>query len=120
VTTRTIQHGQLTYLQIPALNPSESARFYARVFGWKIERDHPSFEAPGNLFGQWVTDRLAARDGGPLLWIAVDQMEQGLREISAAGGQLLEGPSADGPRMIATFCDPSGNVVGIVQEGAST
>jgi uncharacterized protein len=118
VTTRTVQHGQLTYLQIPAVDPQDSARFYARVFGWKIERDYPSFEAPGNLFGQWVTDRPSAPDGGPLLWIAVGKMEDGLREIRAAGGHILEGPSADGPRTIATFRDPGGNAVGIVQEGA--
>jgi uncharacterized protein len=120
VTTRTVRHGQLTYLQIPAVDPWESARFYARVFGWQIERDHPSFMAPGDLFGQWVTDRPVARDGGPLLWIAVQRIVDGLREVGAAGGTVLEGPSEDGPRWIATFRDPAGNVVGIVQEGAST
>jgi hypothetical protein len=120
VTARRIEHGQLTYLQIPALDPTVSAQFYARVFGWKLERGHPSFEAPGMVFGQWVTDRPAAPDGGPLLWIAVDRMEDGLREIRAAGGQVIEGPDPDGPRLIATFRDPAGNVVGIVQEGASS
>lgn len=116
--TRTVQHGQLTYLQIPAVDPWQSARFYARVFGWEIERDYPSFVAPGDLFGQWVTDRPVARDGGPLLWIAVQAIEDGLRNIGAAGGEVLEGPSPVGPRRLATFRDPAGNVVGIVQEGA--
>lgn len=116
---RTVRHGQLTYLQIPAVDPWQSARFHARVFGWEIERDYPSFVAPGDLFGQWVTDRPVARDGGPLLWIAVQAIEDGLRNIGAAGGVVLEGPSPDGPRRIATFRDPAGNVVGIVQEGAS-
>ena len=117
VTARSIEHGQLTYLQIPAVDPQASARFYARVFGWKLEQGHPSsFEAPGMLFGQWVTGRPVAPDGGPLLWIAVRNIVDGLREIGAAGGQVLEGPSPDGPRLIATFRDPAGNVVGIVQE----
>lgn len=116
MTIRSVEHGQLTYLQIPAVDLLASARFYARVFGWKLEQGHPSFEAPGFLFGQWVTDRPVARDGGPLLWIAVRNIEHGLREIAAAGGTALEGPSPDGPRLIATFRDPAGNVVGIVQE----
>jgi predicted enzyme related to lactoylglutathione lyase len=119
VTHRSAEHGQLTYLQIPAVDPQVSARFYARVFGWKLEPGHASFEAPGFLFGQWVTDRPAAREGGPLLWIAVRDIETGLGEIGAAGGTVLEGPAPDGPRLIATFRDPAGNVVGIVQEPAS-
>jgi predicted enzyme related to lactoylglutathione lyase len=49
----------------------------------------------------------------------VRRIEDGLRDIGAAGGEVLEGPSADGPRRIATFRDPAGNVVGIVQEGAT-
>jgi len=118
---RSIEHGQLTYLQIPAVDLQASGRFYARLFGWKLDPGHPSsFEAPGMLFGQWVTDRPVARDGGPLLWIAVRNIENGLREIRTAGGTVLDGPSPDGPRLIATFRDPAGNVVGIVQEAAST
>lgn len=117
---RSIAHGQLTYLQIPAVDLQASGRFYARVFGWKLDPGHPSsFEAPGTLFGQWVTDRPAAREGGPLLWISVRDIETGLGEIAAAGGTVLDGPSSDGPRLIATFRDPAGNVVGVVQEAAS-
>ena len=50
------KQGQVCYLQIPALDLMESAAFYEKIFGWHIERPHPSFEAPG-LIGQWVNDR---------------------------------------------------------------
>ncbi len=29
-------HGRLSYIQIPAVNVRDSARFYAGVFGWQI------------------------------------------------------------------------------------
>lgn len=61
-------HGQVSYLQIPALDAMQSAGFYEKVFGWHIERPYPSFESPG-LIGQWVTDRPAAPAGGVLAWI---------------------------------------------------
>jgi len=51
-----LAHGQICYLQIPALDLMKSAEFYEKVFGWKIERPYPSFEAPG-LIGQWIADR---------------------------------------------------------------
>jgi catechol 2,3-dioxygenase-like lactoylglutathione lyase family enzyme len=32
--------------------------------------------------------------------------------------EVLDGPSPDGPRLIATFRDPAGNIVGILQESS--
>jgi predicted enzyme related to lactoylglutathione lyase len=34
-------HGQLSYLQIPAIDVAQSAAFYEKIFGWHIERPHP-------------------------------------------------------------------------------
>lgn len=62
------EHGRLCYLQIPALDAMRSAVFYETVFGWRIERPYPSFEAPG-LIGQWIEDRAPTQDLGPLLWL---------------------------------------------------
>jgi uncharacterized protein len=110
-----LTHGQLSYLQIPAVDPMESARFYEGVFGWRIERPHPSFEAPG-LIGQWVGDRPASPDAGLLAWINVDDMAAALDLVRAHGGEVLEPPAPDGPsRLLATIRDPGGNVIGIVQ-----
>jgi predicted enzyme related to lactoylglutathione lyase len=109
------QHGQLSYLQIPALDVWRSAEFYELVFGWRVEQPYPSFEAP-QLIGQWVDDRPPAPEAGPLLWIYVDDVEGALRKTVDAGGDVLEQPSNDGPsRILATIRDPAGNAVGIVQ-----
>lgn len=113
-----LEHGQLSYLQIPALDVRRSAEFYAGVFGWRIERPYPSFEAP-RLIGQWVDDRPPAAEAGPLLWIHVDDMDRALERVIEAGGEILEQPSPDGPsRILATIRDPAGNAVGIVQHSS--
>ncbi len=109
-------HGQVCYLQIPSLDLATSASFYEKVFGWKIERPYPSFEAPG-LIGQWVTDRPPAATGGLLAWINVERIEEALESVRASGGEVVELPSADGPRWLATIRDPAGNLIGIAQHG---
>ena len=108
-------HGQLSYLQVPAIDVLQSAGFYEKIFGWHVEPPHPSFEAPG-LIGQWVADRPAAPDAGLLAWIQVDRIDDTIGLVRANGGEVLDGPSPDGPeRLLATIRDPAGNVLGIVQ-----
>ena len=107
--------GQVSYLQIPALNVQRSAEFYARVFGWNIDHPHPGFDAPG-LIGQWTTDRSPTRDSGMLPWLNVDSMLEAMKLVRTYGGEVLEHPTPDGPdRLLATVRDPAGNVVGLVQ-----
>ena len=110
------EHGQVVYLQIPALDVATSATFYGTVFGWQVEPPQSGFEAPG-MIGQWVTDRPAAVDSGPLLWINVEAIDATLESVPSSGGEVLEAPSADGPRWLATIRDPGGNVVGLAQHG---
>ena len=109
-------HGRVCYLQIPAQDLMKSAAFYEQVFGWKVERPYPSFEAPG-LIGQWVSDRPPAPEGGVLLWINVDRIDDTLESVRASGGEVLEPPSPDGPRWLATIRDPGGNALGLAQHG---
>ncbi|MGN6871594.1 MAG: VOC family protein [Solirubrobacteraceae bacterium] len=111
-----LQPGQLCYLQIPALDVTTSALFYQRLFGWDVDPPEAGFEAPG-LIGQWITDRPPAPDAGPVGWIHVPDVRRTLKEAQAAGATLCEGPMPDGPRLLASFSDPAGNRVGIVQHG---
>jgi predicted enzyme related to lactoylglutathione lyase len=112
-----VAHGQLSYLQIPAVDVAASAAFYARIFGWAVDPPQPGFEAPG-LIGQWVTDRPPAGDAGPLAWIHVDRLDEAVELVRSSGGEVIEAPFADGPvRRLATIRDPAGNVVGLVGHG---
>ena len=106
-------HGQVCYLQLPAVDRGRAATFYQAVFGWQIEAHYPDFEAPG-LIGQWVRDRPPTRDAGPMLWIHVADMAQTLEQVERHGGEVLEPPAPDGPtRTLATIVDPEGNPIGL-------
>src|SRR5947209_5886100 len=109
-------HGQLSYLQIPAVDITTSARFYERVFGWRVDPPETGFEAPG-LIGQWITDRPPSPAGGPVGWIHVADVRQTLGAARELGGVVHDRPAPDGPRLLASFADPAGNLVGIVQHG---
>lgn len=110
-------HGQLVYLQIPAADIMASARFYERVFGWEIDPPDSGFEAPG-LIGQWITDRPPAPDAGPVMWIHVNDVAQTLSAAEQAGAAREQPPTPDGPRELASFRDPAGNLVGIAAHPA--
>ena len=106
-------HGQLCYLQLPAASSQRAAAFYQAVFGWRIEAHYPDFESPG-LIGQWVEGRRPARDAGPVLWLAVADMNETLEQVVRHGGRILEPPAPDGPtRTLATIADSEGNPIGL-------
>jgi predicted enzyme related to lactoylglutathione lyase len=107
-------HGQIGYLQLPALDIARSAAFYETVFGWSVEVTHGSFEAPG-MIGQWTTDRLPSSAVGPVVWICADQLAPALQRVVANGG-TVHGPPLldDGERWLAEIDDPAGNRIGIV------
>ncbi len=109
-----LARGQLCYLQIPALDITASARFYESVFGWEVDPPEAGFEAPG-LIGQWITDRAPAPDAGPVGWIHVPDVRSALGDVLSAGGTVLGEPLPDGLRLLASFTDPAGNLLGIVQ-----
>jgi PhnB protein len=112
------EHGQPVYLQIPATDLATSARFYERVLGWRLDRAESGFEAPG-LIGQWITDRPPSPEAGPVMWIHVNDVAQTLAEAEKAGAVIRQPPTPDGPRVLASFSDPAGNVVGIAARGTA-
>ena len=108
-----LSHGQVCYLQLPAADRRRAAAFYETVFGWETGEHYPDFEAPG-LIGEWVEDRAPARDAGPVIWLAVTDMDETLGLVTTHGGQILAPPAPDGPtRILATITDSEGNPVGL-------
>jgi predicted enzyme related to lactoylglutathione lyase len=117
--TRTLSHGQVCYLQLPAADRRRAAAFYETVFGWETGEHYPDFTSPG-LIGEWVEDRPPAPDAGPVIWLAVTDMDQTLGLVTSHGGQLLTPPAPDGPaRILATITDPEGNPVGLAAHAPS-
>lgn len=107
-------HGQIGYLQIPALDVARSADFYQTIFGWSVDVDHGSFEAPG-MIGQWTTERAPGTHAGQVVWICVEQLGPVLDQVAARGCRVHGRPQLDnGERWLAEFDDPAGNRVGVV------
>ena len=108
------RHGQLGYLQLPALDIARSAAFYEAVFGWSVDLTYASFEAPG-MIGQWTTDRAPCTTGGPVVWICADAMTPTLERIADHGGTVHGPPQLDGgERWLVEFDDPAGTRLGVV------
>jgi predicted enzyme related to lactoylglutathione lyase len=117
--TRNLSHGQVCYLQLPAADRRRAAAFYETVFGWETGEHYPDFTSPG-LIGEWVEGRPPAPDAGPVIWLAVTDMDEAVALVTANGGQILTPPAPDGPdRILATIADPEGNPVGLAAHAPS-
>jgi predicted enzyme related to lactoylglutathione lyase len=107
-------HGQIGYVQIPAVDIAQSAAFYETVFGWSTELTYGSFEAPG-MIGQFTTERSPTSTGGPVLWISVSELRPALTDVVASGGTVHGRPALDnGERWLVEVDDSAGNRIGIV------
>jgi predicted enzyme related to lactoylglutathione lyase/uncharacterized glyoxalase superfamily protein PhnB len=119
-----LRRPRICYLEIPAVDPGQSATFYENVFGWNIRhRDtpRPNFDdATGNVSGAWVTGRQIGREPTLLPYIWVDNIDATLAQVAAHGGAIVAFPRSDSPGnapWIASFRDPAGNLLGLYQEG---
>ena len=116
-----MRDGKLSYVQIPASDVRASARFYERVFGWRIRDDgnasHLSFEdASGELIGAFVTT-IAPGETGVLPYIYVRDIEARVRGIEdavrtalATSAQKVHGQSWCQITDLRASIDDSGNV----------
>jgi predicted enzyme related to lactoylglutathione lyase len=107
-------HGQIGYLQLPAIDVRRSAAFYETVFGWSVDLTHGSFEAPG-IIGQWTTERQPMNEDGPVVWISAGALWPTLERAVAGGGTVHGRPRLDaGERWLVDIDDPAGNRIGVV------
>ena len=60
--------GKICYIEIPAIDISESAQFYQQVFGWHIRQHDDGSTAfddtIGEVSGMWVPGRPPSTDPG--------------------------------------------------------
>ena len=106
--------GAITFMQMPSLDKQASARFYEGVFGWRNVNDGNSFEdRSGHLRGSWSRQIPVAETGGPLLFIWADDVDLAIEKVITFGGEVASPAFKEGELKVATFRDPSGNVLGI-------
>lgn len=114
-----MSESRICYLEIPANDVEDSARFYSRVFGWNIRKRGDgavAFDDAGKVSGTWVTGRPPMREVGLLIYVMVDDAQKAVQSVVDAGGTIVRALGADAPEITARFTDPAGNVLGIYQE----
>ena len=114
-------HGQLAYVQIPALDVHASAAFYKSIFEWEVRGGTPAHlsftDSTGTIIGAFVTGRAISSEPGVVLYVYVHGIDATLEKMVAAGSRVVREPYAEGDVWVATLVDPAGNVIGIWQFG---
>lgn len=91
--------------------------FYKEVFGWKIEPAMPGYSlvSPGSGIGGGIG---APGDGAShvTFYVGVADIKNALALVESKGGTIAFGPHSipDGGQ-IASFYDPEGHLIGLVQ-----
>jgi predicted enzyme related to lactoylglutathione lyase len=103
----------------PVSDLATARAVYAVLLGVPPQTDEPyyvGFEAAGQHIGL-VPGGAARGMTSPVVYWHVPDLEAKLTEVTAAGATVKE-PAHDvgGGRLVATFTDPDGNVLGLLQD----
>lgn len=109
--------GSIVHVEIPCEDTKRAKKFYGDLFGWKFE-DVPEMNytlfkaANGPGVGLFIPEQF--NPGGALNYILVEDVEAKVKEVEAAGGQILVPPS-EVPNMgwFAVFKDPEGTTMAL-------
>ena len=112
--TETSTQGIKTVLH-PVSDLDAAKRVYTALLGFPPQHDAPyyvGFEVAGQHVGL-----VPGGDGAPVAYWEVADIEAKLAEVTAAGATVKD-PARDvgGGRLVATFTDPDGNVLGVLQD----
>ena len=92
---------------------------YTALLGTPPQHDAPfyvGYEVAGQQIGL-VPGGGAQGMTGPVAYWHVADIEAKLAEVTAAGATIKEPPrNVGGSRLVATFTDPDGNVLGLLQD----
>jgi uncharacterized protein len=117
-TTGTLTEGIKTVLH-PVTDVAAAKKVYAALLGVAPTSDSPyyvGFEAAGQQIGL-VPGGAQQGMTGPVAYWHVADIEAKLAEVTAAGGTVKDKPrDVGGGRLVATFTDPDGNVLGVLQD----
>ena len=105
----------------PVSDLAKAKTVYAALLGVAPVADsdyYVGFEAEGQQIGL-VPGGAAQGMTSPVAYWHVADIEAKLAEVTAAGAAVKEPPrNVGGGRLVATFTDPDGNVLGLIQDPA--
>src|SRR6184192_4415384 len=103
----------------PVSDLAKAKPVYAALLGMEPQSDSPyyvGFEAEGQQIGL-VPGGEQQGMTSPVAYWQVPDIEAKLAEVTAAGAAVKEpAHGVGGGRLVATFTDPDGNVLGLVQD----
>ncbi len=115
----TLGNGKICYIEIPSTDIHKSSDFYNKTFGWTIryngEGEKSFDDGVGEVSGRWVKGRAPLTDGGILIHIMVDNVEEAIKLIGSHGGKIVMPLTNDQNEITARFSDPCGNIFGLYQ-----
>ena len=101
----------------PVTDLDRAKKMYSALLGMAPTTDSPyyvGFETNGQQIG--LAPKAAGQDSSVAYW-HVDDINAKIAEVTAAGGTLQAEPkNVGGGRLVATFTDPDGNVLGLIQD----
>ena len=104
---------------VPVSDVGTSKAVYAALLGMEPQADAPyyvGFDAAGQHIGL-VPGGGPQGMTSPVTYWQVSDIEAKLAEVTAAGGTVKEHPrDVGGGRLVATFSDLDGNVLGVLQD----
>jgi predicted enzyme related to lactoylglutathione lyase len=99
-----LEKAKSVYTALLGIQPQADADYYV---GYDTEGQHIGLVPGGG------PDSMAS----PVAYWHVSDIEAKLAEVTAAGATVLESPhDVGGGRLVATFTDPDGNVLGLLQD----
>jgi predicted enzyme related to lactoylglutathione lyase len=103
----------------PVTDLEKAKPVYTALLGMEPQSDSPyyvGYEAEGQQIGL-VPNAAAQGLTSPTAYWHVSDIEAKLAEVTAAGAAVKDAPrDVGGGRLVATFTDPDGNVLGLIQD----
>ena len=103
----------------PVSDVAAAKAVYTALLGLEPQHDAPyyvGYEAEGQHIGL-VPNGAQQGMTAPVAYWHVADIKAKLAEVTAAGGVVKDAPrDVGGGRLVATFTDPDGNVLGLVQD----
>jgi uncharacterized protein len=116
-----MSNHSIVHIEIPANSPAAAGRFYADLFGWKLQVD-PAFDyhmfqaepGPGGAFVKVGEESSGYKVGEVLIYVSTDDIDATLARIASLGGKTLV-PKTEIPHTgwFAIFADPTGNRIAL-------
>ena len=119
-----MKHGGICHIELATNDLEKTKAFYEELFNWTVSvipglENYAMFSAPEGVGGGINAVEEPAGEAGPILHIAVDDIEEALTRIEKAGGRVLASKTkiSDEFGYYALFLDNVGNRLGVWSNG---